>query len=134
MAKQFDPRKVLKQISNPLLQEFFARRGQLAEVPWDELTETKIEPIFDAWQQLPEDHRTEVQLILQDVNELADERGLSVLAEEISWRCPGRLPEFGQWEGRADRAMWVYLNVPEAFDEAALFARADALAAGRYWL
>ena len=30
--------------------------------------------------------------------------------------------------------MWVYLNVPQAFDEAALFARADALAAGRYWV
>ena len=29
--------------------------------------------------------------------------------------------------------MWVYLNVLEAFDEAAMFARADALAAGRYW-
>ena len=33
-----------------------------------------------------------------------------------------------------DRAMWVYLNVPEAFEEAAMFARADALAAGRFWV
>ena len=37
-------------------------------------------------------------------------------------------------EGRHDKAMWVYLNLPEAFDEAAMFARADALAAGRYWV
>ena len=48
MAKPFDPRKVLKHIANPLLREFFTRRGELGDVPWDELTEHKIEPVFDA--------------------------------------------------------------------------------------
>lgn len=134
MAKHFDPRKVLRQISNPLLKEFFDRRGELRNVAWEELTETRIEPVFEAWQQLPERPRKEVQVTLQDVVELADERGLSVLAEEVKLRCPEREAEFNSWDGRADRAMWVYLNVPEAFEEAALFARADALAAGRYWI
>lgn len=134
MAKHFDPRKVLRQISNPLLKEFFDRRGELHDVAWEELTETRIEPVFQAWQQLPERPRKEVQVTLQDVVELADERGLSVLAEEVKLRCPEREAEFNGWDGRADRAMWVYLHVPEAFEEAALFARADALAAGRYWI
>lgn len=134
MAKHFDPRKVLRQISNPLLKEFFDRRGELRDVAWEELTETRIEPVFQAWQQLPERPRKEVQVTLQDVVELADERGLSVLAEEVKLRCPQREAEFNGWNGRADRAMWVYLHVPEAFEEAALFARADALAAGRYWI
>ena len=133
MAKPFDPRKILKHISNPLLQEFFSRRGELAEVPWAELSEHKIEPIFEAWQTLPERQKLEVQVILRDISELADHRGLAVLAEEILWRCPERADEFKAQEGQADKAMWVYLNVHEAFDEAAMFARADALAAGRYW-
>ncbi len=133
MSKPFDPRKVLKHISNPLLQEFFTRRGELADVPWDDLTEHKIEPIFEAWQALPERQRLEVQVILRDVSELADHRGLAVLAEEILWRCPERAEEFKAQEGQADKALWVYLNVHEAFDEAAMFARADALEAGRYW-
>ena len=38
MAKSFDPRKVLKQIANPLLREFFSRRGELLDVPWDQIT------------------------------------------------------------------------------------------------
>lgn len=134
MAKQFDPRKVLRQISNPLLKQFFDRRGELGDVQWDELTETKIEPVFEAWQQMPEQQRKEVQVTLQDIVELADERGISAIAEEIRLRCPGREAEFQSWEGRADRAMWVYLNAPAAFEEAALFARADALAAGRFWV
>lgn len=134
MAKHFDPRKILKQVSNALLKQFFTERGELLDIRWDELTETKIEPIFDRWQSLTEAQRTDVQLILQDVNELADERGLSVLAEEIGLRFPQRVAEFAAWEARADKVMWAYLNVRAAFDEAAMFARADALAAGRYWI
>jgi hypothetical protein len=134
MAKDFDPRKVLKQISNFQLRAFFAARSELEDVPWDELKETAIEPVFEAWQELPPAERLEVQVILQDINQPADPRGLNVLVEEVSWRCPERMEEFNAWEGRADRAMWVYLNVREAFDEAAMFSRADALAAGRYWI
>lgn len=133
MAKPFDPRKVLKQISNPLLREFFHRRGELDDVPWDDLTEHKIDAIFEAWQALDEPKKLEVQVILRDVCELADHRGRAVLAEEILWRCPDRAAEFEAQASKADNAMWVYLNVHEAFDEAAMFARADALAAGRYW-
>ncbi len=133
MAKPFDPRKVLKHVANPLLREFFARRGELSDVPWDDLSEHNIDPIFEAWQALPEASQLQVQVILRDVNELADHRGVAVLAEEVLWRCPDRALEFDAQTSKADKAMWVYLNVPEAFDEAALFARADALAAGRYW-
>jgi len=134
MAKPFDPRKVLKQIANPLLREFFSRRGELGDVPWDDLTEHKIEPVFEAWNALPEKPRHEVQVILRDISELADHRGMAVLAEEILWRCPERAEEFKAQESKADKAMWVYLQVRPAFDEASLFARADALASGRYWV
>lgn len=134
MAKPFDPRKVLKQIANPLLREFFSRRGELGDVPWDDLTEHKIEPVFEAWQALPDASRIDVQVILRDINELADHRGRAVLAEEILWRCRDRASEFESQSSSADNAMWVYLNVPEAFSEAAMFARADALATGRYWV
>lgn len=134
MARHFDPRKVLREVSNGLLMEFFARRGGLPGVPWDELGETDIEPVFEAWQGMPEAEQLEVQLILQDVNELADERGLNVLVEEVRRRAPARADDLAALAGRHDKAMWVYLHVPLAFDEAALFARTDALAAGRYWV
>lgn len=133
MSKLFDPRKMLRQISNTLLHEFFDQRGELGDVPWDDLTETQIEPIFTAWQGLPAEQRKEVHVILRDINELVDERGLIVLAEEIGWRCPQQVPAFAAMDGRADRVMWVYLHALGAFNEAALFAQADALSAGRYW-
>lgn len=133
MAKPFDPRKILKQIANTQLQEFFTRRGELADVPWDTLTEHKIEPVFSSWQALPEERQREVQMILRDVNELADHRGVAVLAEGILIRCPQRSQEFQAQESKADKAMWAHLHSPAAFEDAAMFARADALASGKYW-
>lgn len=133
MAKPFDPRKVLKQIANVLLREFFTRRGELTEVPWDTLTEHRIEPVFCGWQALPDEKQREVQMILRNVSELADHRGVAVLAEGILLRCPERADEFRAQVGKADKALWTYLHSQEVFEEAALFARADALASGRYW-
>lgn len=135
MAKAFDPRKILKQIANPLLREFFVgRRGELAEVPWDGITEHKIEPVFQGWQALPDEKQREVQMILRDVNELADHRGVAVLAEGILLRCRERSEEFQAQVSKADKAMWAHLYAPRVFEEAAMFARADALASGRYWI
>jgi len=68
----------------------------------------------------------------QDVNELADERGQRILAEEIAWRLPEKLAAFAQWNSLADRALWAYLEAREAFDQAALFARAEALRNGQF--
>ena len=104
MAKAFDPRKVLKQIANPLLRVFFERRGELTEIAWDQLTEHKIEPVFEAWQALPERQRQEVQVILRDINELADHRGMAVLAEEILWR--GLVPSLVE-ERVGSRRAWM---------------------------
>ncbi|MBK9126196.1 MAG: hypothetical protein IPM13_00130 [Phycisphaerales bacterium] len=103
-------------------------------IPWDDLGETQVEPIFTAWQKMPDDKRRLIQLVLQDINELADERGVKVLVEEIQRIAPDRLAEFDAIVGQADRAMWTYLNVKMAFVVAAYFARAEALSTGRYWI
>jgi hypothetical protein len=134
MTKLFDPHKVLRQISNTLLMEFFNRRNELHDVPWDKLSETQIEPIHEAWQELPNEERNEAQLIPQDVNELAEGRRINVLVQEIQWRAPQRLRELALRKGQMDKALWVHLHLPEVFEETAMFARADNLAGGRYWI
>ena len=133
MAKPFDPRKVLKQIANSLLREFFTRRGELADVPWDQLSEHRIEPVFAGWLALSDAKQREVQMIIRDVNELADHRGVAVLAEGILARHPDRAEDFSAQRSKADKAMWSYLHAPEVFNDAAMFARADALTGGRLW-
>lgn len=73
-----------------------------------------------------------IQVVLQDANELAEERGQWVLAKELAWRFPEKLPVFAGWQSLADKAQWAYLEARAAFDEAALFARAEALGSGQF--
>ena len=133
MSRAFDPKKVLKHISNPLLREFFDRRGELRDVPWNDLTEHRIDPVFDAWQALPDSTANEVQCILREVHALASERGTKALAEVIAEHLPGRKDDFAAIESQHDKAMWSYLHAPKLFDMASVFAEADGLEAGNQW-
>ncbi|MCL6504029.1 MAG: hypothetical protein K6T86_15200 [Pirellulales bacterium] len=65
MANVFDLRKVLKQISNIHLQQFFAKRGELHDVPWDGIKEHKIDPIVEASQALSPAKRWQVQILFK---------------------------------------------------------------------
>jgi len=134
MAKNFNPRTILRKVSNALLQPFFELHGGLDGVPWSDLRETHVEPVFQAWQQMPDAARKHVQVILQDINELADDRGMKVLVEELQRSNSVNFAEFEALIGQADRAMWAYLNSRNAFSLAAQFARAEALSTGRYWV
>lgn len=134
MAKDFDPRRILRKVSNSLLRECFERHGVAEGIPWDDLRETQVDAIYAAWQKMPDDKRRHIHLVLLDINELGDERGVRVLVEEIQRSAPERLDEFHAITGQADRAMWTYLNVKMAFVVAAYFARAEALSTGRYWV
>jgi len=133
MSRAFDPKKVLKHISNPLLREFFDRRGELRDVPWDDLTEHRIDPVFDAWEALPDGKANEVQCILREVHALASERGAKALAEVIAEHLPARQDEFAAIESKHDKAMWCRLHAPKPFEMASVFAEVDGLEAGNQW-
>ncbi len=133
MTKPFDPCKVLKHVSNSLLREFFSRRGELADVPWDDLSEHRVEPVFEAWQALPDASANQVQCILREVHALASERGVKALAEVIAEHAPARQHEFISIESQHDKALWSYLKLPKLFEMAGVFAEADGLEAAIQW-
>jgi hypothetical protein len=133
VATLFDPIRLLKEISNELLCELFTRGGAKLRIPWDDLSQRDVGPIIVLWETMPEIPRRKIHVILQEVHALADERGLRALATELEWHHPELTDEFSVRNGRLDKALWAYLNARDAFDEAAIFARADSLISGRYW-
>jgi hypothetical protein len=132
MAKHFDLRKQLKLHDRGLLRRLFAEHGELLKFPWDSLKPHDVDPLVEQWEGMQEDTRRQVQVILQDVYELADERSHKVLTEDLEWRCPDKLETFGKWKSLIDKALWAYLEARQAFDEAAIFARAEALRSGHF--
>lgn len=132
MSTVFDLRKVLKQISNVHLQQYFAQRGELRDVPWDGLKEHCIDPVVEAIQLLPSSKRRQVQIQLKSFIRLKDNAGLKVLLEEMRARYPKKVQTWSSFK-RLDKVVWTFLNAKDAFQEAAVFAKADSLVATRYW-
>jgi hypothetical protein len=129
----FDPRKTLRQLSIPLLKEFFGRRGELQDLPWSDLTARRgIQPLSVVWQRLSEQARRDLHVQLRDVQAIADDNGLRAIAEALRTHYPQRMWEFQSCGSRLNKALWFRLNFPDLFDQAALFARADHLSGGRY--
>ncbi len=123
---------MLKTDANNLLRALFRRHG--APGPALGIVFGRHDrAVFSAWQELPDGERREIQLALQDVHALADGRGLKVAGGNPA---PPAASGLGvrYATGRHDKALWAYLEFPDAFRQAALFARADALKGGRYWV
>lgn len=129
----FDLRKQLKQHDNGLLQQLFTERGELQDVPWSTLKKTEVNPIIAGIKALDPCQRRQIQVLLQSIAKLSDNRGLKVIHEELSQRHPTLVATWGALKNRADKVLWVYLNASDAFEEAAVFARADALSVTRYF-
>lgn len=46
---QYNPRTVFRQTSNLLLREFFETKGHQLGVEWEQLRETQIQGVYDAF-------------------------------------------------------------------------------------
>jgi hypothetical protein len=135
MPSSFDPKRVLRQVSNSLLDDLFQTHGHEVELPWDELGQTQVDPIFDAWQALPDADRCAIEIVLQEVNEMATEDGVRAIIEEAIRQDNGELiDDLEGYASRYDKAVWTYIKARDVWEVAVRFARADSLSRGRYWI
>jgi len=138
MAKTFDPKYILRQVSNHLLHDLFeAHHLELEfEIPWNDLGETEVDPVFAAWQALPEADCRTIEIVLHDVAEMAiGDGGIRAIVEEANRQGDTELlDELDEYESRHDKALWTYIRARDVWELAVRFARADSLSRGRYWI
>ena len=134
MRQEFNPKRVLRQISNPLLKEFFERQGHPLDVEWDSISNTQVDSIFNTWQRLPDGPRKDIEIIFHDVDAMVNEDGLRVIIEEGNYHGENLGPLLEQMESRHDTAIWTFMNYPSIWAAALVFAKADSLSSGRYWV
>jgi len=135
MSKSFDPRYVLRQVSNELLEDLLEGQSQTVDVPWNELKETQIEPIFAAWQSMPIEPRRAIELILHDVFSIANDHGVRAIMEEANRQGnTSLLDDLAGDVSRFDIAMRTCLQADAVWSIASQFAKADEVSGGRYWI
>jgi hypothetical protein len=71
--------------AEPFAATIFRRTQCAVLVDFGALTETQVEPIYQAWLRLSDDTRKEMEQDFQDIDELATEGGSKAILDEARW-------------------------------------------------
>lgn len=131
-AHDYAPRQFLRQIQIALLREYFTQRTMLADVEWNKLKETEIEPIDEAWHGLPGRIQKEVDSDFRRIHAMGAPEGTGAIIEEGRFHELDLTPDLVALDGHLNKAFWTFLNHSDVFEVAERLHRADHLN-GRYW-
>jgi hypothetical protein len=132
MAREYQPRRFFRNAPNRLLQQYFSRRNVLGDVDFRALTETRVEPIYEAWLKLSDDARKEMEQDFQDIDDLATEGGSKAILDEARWHGEDLADQFAKLTGFHEHAFWTFLEHPNFWPGALAFHHADGVPSS-YW-
>jgi len=132
MARQYNRRRFFRQVPNRLLDQYFKTQGVLAEINFGELTETKIEPLYESWLTLSEKERTDMEKDFREIDLMATEGATKAIIDEANWHGEDLAPILSQLKSHHERAFWTFLNRPAFWKGAQQFYYADNIPAS-YW-
>jgi len=133
MSRNYSPKTFLRQTPNALLKEYFSRENILTDIEFDSPEETKIEPIAQALDELPENQKRNIEADFRQINEMACARGVRVLVEEAGspFHNLNLSGTFEQMKNHYERAFWVFLNHRVVFEIASELAYMDRVGSWR---
>ncbi len=105
---QYSPKKLIRNISNPLLKRYFDQRELLSDLDWKGLEDHDTKPVMEVLDELSASERESVETDFNRINELATDSGSRLIFEEASfWNRPwaGKLEEMANDYERAMLAM-----------------------------
>jgi len=133
-VRKFNPRTVMRQVSNHLWAELLETMGVHVGFDWREMRETKIEPLYELWQSLDEPLHRKLELLMQDIHVMADSIGTQAIYEESrAKKMDDLVRELSEFESRHDVAMWTRLRAGSVWSAALRFAKADRKIGTRFW-
>ncbi len=132
MSRDYQPRQFLRHAPNYLLKRYFDQHGVLADLDFEPLTETNIEPIYMAWLALADEVRKPMEQDFQDIDALASEGGINAILDEAVFHGLDLAPPFAGLGSFNERAFWTLLEHPNCWDGALAFYHADSVGA-RSW-
>jgi len=132
MAQQYQPKRFFRQAPNLFLKRFFNERHEMLEFKFESLGETQIDPLYQAWLEIPEGTRNEMEGHFQDIDDLASEKGTKAIIDEALWHGEDLAIQFATLTGFHEHAFWTFLERPKFWRGALAFHHADTIP-GSYW-
>jgi len=124
---QYNPRSFLRQVPNSLLARHFSHFGGFADFDWSHLKESRIEGMFEQWQDLPAIERRQVGGTFRKIHSMATARGTRVLIEAARDRGLDIAQDMGALKNAHERAFTCFLDHPDVFENARTLEHIEAL-------
>lgn len=132
MARHYSPRSFFRHAPNAMLKRYFDKQGALTEYDFSDVSETKIEPIYQAWLTLPDAQRGDMERDFREIDALASEGGVKAIMDEAEWHNEDLADTLGELEDLHEKAFWVFLERPKYWPAASAFCRADAISSSQW--
>lgn len=134
MASQFTLPTIFRHISNDLVKRYFEETAKAPlDVDWSSITQTGVQPIFEAWKKLDDKTRETTARDLYDVFSLGTDAGTRSLLTLSSDTDSPLQQTFADMDNPYDRAMWVLIERPNIWKSIQAFFPVDQLINKRYW-
>jgi len=137
MARSCFTKHFFRQMSNALLARYFHERGLFAEFDFACMKEGKVEPLFEAWLQLPVAVRNPMDTEFREIFEMGCEKGWRAILDEANEQLRDKpealiafIEAFAALPNHYERAMRTFLDHHAFWRRATLFHHADRLP---YW-
>jgi hypothetical protein len=137
VTRHYSTRDFFRQMPNRLLARYFATRAVLAQVDFAALKETRTEPLFEAWLELSEGQRNEMDAELMEISQMSSEGGFRAIMDEAEYQLrdtpeahPQLVERLAALANHYERAMVTFLDYPQFWKGATYFCHADSLS---YW-
>lgn len=120
MASNYSLKSFLRQAPNELLRRHLDAHGVGRELPWAQLTQGSIEPIYREIEGHEEKVRQPIECAFHDIMKMANEAGVRMIIEEGRDRhhnldLADRLGEMGS---HLEAVFWTFLEHPKVFEVA----------------
>lgn len=127
MARLYSPKTFFRNAPNAMLMRYFAQHKVLSEYDFSDISETKIEPIYQAWLTLPDSQRGEMERDFREIDTLACEGGIKAIIDEAEWHGENVAETLSEQGDFHQKAFWVFLERPQYWPAASAFCRADSI-------
>jgi hypothetical protein len=127
MARQYSHKQFFRQVPSILLGCYFHEKHQvLGEIAFDELKETDVEDIFQAFTNLPSEQQAKIEAEFQEIDSMACQGGVLALTDEADFHRDEDFPQaIAPIEGFHGKIMWAFLEHPGYWAGATLFLHSD---------
>jgi len=130
--RHYTIKSLLRQLPNPLLERYFGGHGVLSEIDFSSLKRKRVATLFDAWNQLPEAQRSQLDAELRAIFDQSCEKGFKAIIDAAADQLSGDdLSDFvaglSTLPNHYQRAMVTFLDYPQYWKGACYFYHADTL-------